>query len=180
MDLGNFSSVASKRLLVRPVRESDLRDVLEVNSDPEVTRFLPYATWRSREDGAAWLARMEKLAMTGTGRQFVLEQKESGKVVGTLLLFRFEAASQRAEIGYVLARSVWGQGLMEEALRAVCAYSFSTFGMRRLEAEVDPSNAASHALLHRLGFVKEGLLRKRWVAKGRAYDTNIYGLLAED
>ena len=52
--------------------------------------------------------------------------------------------------------------------------------IRRIEAEVNPENLASCALLLRVGFVFEGRLRKRWVAKGNAYDTNIYSWLAED
>jgi RimJ/RimL family protein N-acetyltransferase len=53
-------------------------------------------------------------------------------------------------------------------------------GMRRIEAEVNPDNLASCALLAQVGFTLEGRLRKRWVAKGSAHDTNLYGCLAED
>lgn len=152
-----------------------------MNGDPEVTRFLPYASWKSEEDAQAWLARMQALAETGTGRQFVISLNASGKVIGTVLLFRFDAGSARAELGYVLGRAHWGQGLMEEALRAFCGHLFTAAGLRRLEAEVDPANEPSNALLARLGFVREGRLRKRWVGKdGAAYDTNIYGALAEE
>jgi ribosomal-protein-alanine N-acetyltransferase len=161
------------------VCETDLSDLLEINSDPQVTAFLPYATWKSRDDGVAWLGRMDKLAAAGTGQQFVLQAKQDDKVVGTLLLFRLEVGSRRAEIGYVLGRKYWARGLMTEALEAVCTRCFG-LGLRRLEAEVEPSNAASNSLLERIGFFKEGLLRKRWETKGRAYDTNFYGLLAQD
>ena len=50
--------------------------------------------------------------------------------------------------------------------------------LRRLEAEVDPANAASGALLRSLGFAHEGRLRQRWTAKGRTYDVDAFGLLA--
>jgi [ribosomal protein S5]-alanine N-acetyltransferase len=74
----------------------------------------------------------------------------------------------------------WGQGLMREALTALISQAFGAYGLRRLEAEVNPANVASNALLRGLGFQHEGLLRKRWVAKGAAYDVNIYGLLGEE
>ena len=45
---------------------------------------------------------------------------------------------------------------------------------------MNPDNRASCGLLGAVGFVLEGRLRKRWVAKGTAYDTQIYGCLAED
>ena len=110
----------------------------------------------------------------------VLGHRHDGKVIGTLLLFRFEEGSARVELGYVLGRVYWGQGLMTEAVEAICAHVFSALGMRRIEAEVNPVNTASDALLRKVGFTLEGTLRKRWVAKGEAYDTNVYGYLAEE
>src|SRR5687767_4883923 len=62
----------------------------------------------------------------------------------------------------------------------VLSHAFGAWGIRRLEAEVNPGNEASNRLLQSLGFTHEGLLRKRWVAKGAAYDVNVYGLLAEE
>jgi RimJ/RimL family protein N-acetyltransferase len=172
--------LASARVSVRPAEEQDLDDLLGINGDPEVTRFLPYATWQSRDDGLAWFKRMQALEETGTCRQLVVVARESGRVIGTVLIFRFDAGSARAELGFVLGRAHWGQGFMREALEAVCAHAFSAMGLRRLEAEVNPANEPSNALLRRIGFRLEGTLRKRWVAKGVAYDTNFYGFLAEE
>jgi len=175
-----IESISAERLTLRPVAERDLPDLLEINGDPEVTRFLPYATWQSLDDGAAWLRRMETLGSTGTGQQLVVARTEDGKVIGTVLLFKFDEGSARVELGYVLGREYWKQGLMREALEAVCAHAFSAMGIRRMEAEVNPMNHGSNALLQRVGFTLEGTMRQRWVAKGVAYDTNFYGYLAED
>jgi RimJ/RimL family protein N-acetyltransferase len=68
---------------------------------------------------------------------------------------------------------------MHEAAAAACAHAFGPLGQRRIEAEVDPDNRASCRLLEALGFRAEGRLRQRWTAKGRTYDTTMYGLLAD-
>jgi RimJ/RimL family protein N-acetyltransferase len=175
-----ISSVTTPRLLLRPVAPTDLPDLLEINSDPEVTRFLPYATWQSLDDGALWLERMNGLASSGTGQQLVVVRAADGKVVGTVLLFKFDESSSRIEIGYVLGRKYWHQGLMREALASTCEHAFSGMSIRRIEAEVNPANVASNALLRAVGFTLEGTLRQRWIAKGAAYDTNVYGYLDED
>jgi ribosomal-protein-alanine N-acetyltransferase len=172
--------IATERLALRPVERSDLPDLLEVNGDPEVTRFLPYPTWKSLDDGAAWFDRMDALASSGTAQQLVVAHGADAKVVGTVLLFRFDQGSSRLELGYVLGRKYWQRGLMREALSAVCAHVFSAMDIRRIEAEVNPANAASTALLQRLGFTLEGRLRQRWVSGGVPYDTHLYGYLAED
>jgi RimJ/RimL family protein N-acetyltransferase len=180
MSLPPITRIDSPRLTLRPVASADLADLLAINGDPQVTQFLPYATWQSLDDGAAWLARMEALAATGTGQQFVVVRRSDAVVIGTALLFKHDAASQRVELGYVLGRSHWGQGLMREALQALCGHAFGALALRRIEAEVNPLNLASCQLLSRLGFTLEGTLRQRWVAKGVAYDTHVFGCLAED
>ena len=180
MPLSAITHIRTNRTTIRPVISTDLNDLMQVNGDDEVTRFLPYGTWRCLDDGSAWLARMQALAASGSGQQLVIERADAMKVIGTVLLFKFDESSSRLEIGYALGRAHWRQGFAKEALHAVCQHAFRELSIRRLEAEVNPDNAASNALLQRLGFVREGLLRKRWVAKGVAYDTNIYGCLAEE
>ena len=178
--LAPIATITAGRVTLRPVRHADLDDLLEINGDDAVTRFLPYAPWRTPEDADAWLVRMQALAATGTGTQLVITRNADQKVIGTLLLFRFDAVSARVELGYVLGRAHWRQGLAREAVQALCEHAFLQLGMRRIEAEVNPDNGPSNALLLGLGFVREGLLRQRWVAKGAAYDTHIYGCLADD
>jgi len=172
--------IETERLTVRLVVDSDLPALMEVNSDDEVTALLPYAAWRSAVDAEAWLHRMRGIEATGLALQFVIVLKSAERAIGTCLLFRFEEASARAELGYALGRAHWGQGLMQEALAALLGSAFGTMGLRRLEAEVDTANGASTRLLQRLGFTKEGLLRQRWVTKGKAKDVEMYGLLRDE
>lgn len=175
-----ITQIDAGRIALRPVAATDLPALLAINGDPQVTQFLPYATWQTLDDGAAWLARMEALGATGTGQQLVVVRRTDAAVIGTLLLFKHDAGSQRVELGYVLGRDHWGQGLMREALQAVCGDLFGPRGMRRIEAEVNPANVASCRLLTRVGFTLEGTLRQRWVGKGVAYDTHVFGCLAHE
>lgn len=180
MPFPTLESITSDRLRLRPVQASDLPDLMAVNGDPAVTSFLPYATWRSMADAEAWLTRMEALAATGSALQLVIVRSVDAKVVGTALVFKFDEASRRVELGYVIGRAHWRQGYAKEALAALVSHAVAGWGIRRFEAEVNPDNQGSNALLRSLGFVHEGHLRERWVAKGRAYGVNVYGLLAAE
>lgn len=166
--------------MIRGIKDADIADLLGMNQDDDVLRFLPYPKWQSLEDGMAWLGRMRKVEAAGTGVQLVMVDKATAKAVGACLLFRYDVASSRAEIGFVMAREYWGKGVMTEALSAVIGHAFAVRGLRRLEAEANPQNTASCRILERIGFTAEGLLRKRWVAKGSAYDTRMFGLLREE
>lgn len=180
MPLTPPSPIETERLLVRVVLRSDLADLMRVNGDARVTRFLPYRRWATPADAEAWFDRMAGVQATGGALQFVVVDRGSGVAIGTCLLFRYDEGSARAELGYVLARDRWGCGYMREALGAVVDHAFRGAGLRRLEAEVEPANAASTALLERLGFVREGVLRKRWVGAHGPYDVAVYGLLREE
>ena len=110
--------------------------------------------------------------------QCVILRTADQKILGTVLLFNFNRASASIELGYVLGQPHRRQGYAKEALAAVCHHVFANLGLRRIEAEVTSHNLASNALLLRLGFVREGCLRQRWVANGVAHDSHVYGCLA--
>lgn len=69
---------------------------------------------------------------------------------------------------------------MHEALRCFVDHLFSAVALHRLEADIDPRNAASARSLGRLGFQREGLLRERWIVANEVSDSALYGLLASD
>ncbi len=177
MRIALHAPIESERLLLRIVERGDLPDLLEINSSDEVTRYLPYGTWNTPSDGEAWYERVVTRHSEGTAMQLVVVDKRSGRVVGTCLLFNFDNASERAELGYVLGKAHWRRGFMREALAVLLAFAFDEMGLRRIEAHADARNVASDRLLRRIGFTHEGLLRQRTLLKGETTDSNVYGLL---
>ena len=175
-----ITSIESTRLVIRPIDRADLPALMSINGDPEVTQFLPYATWTTSGDADAWFARMDALREAGSGQQLVIALRDDRAVVGTMLLFKFDEGSRRVELGYVLGRAHWRQGLMREAIDSACTHAFAALGIRRIEAEVNPANAASCATLLAAGFTHEGTMRQRWIGREGPYDTRIFGRLADD
>ena len=123
---------------------------------------------------------MDALRDVGTGQQLVIARRDDGAIAGTMLLFKFDEGSRRVELGYVLGRAHWRQGLMREAIDAACTHAFTALGIRRIEAEVNPANAASCATLLAAGFTHEGTMRQRWIGRDGPYDTRVFGRLADD
>ena len=180
MPLTDPGPIVAARVAIRRQTEADLPALLEVHADDEVTALLPYGTWTSMADAEAWSQRMAGLQAAGDALQFVVVDQAVDRAIGTCLLFRHDEGSARVELGYVLGRSHWGRGLMREALDALLDCAFGRMDLRRIEAQVDTRNAASAALLARLGFTKEGLLRQRWVSKGEVRDVEMFGLLSHE
>ncbi len=101
-------------------------------------------------------------------------------MIGTCSLFGIHREHLRGVIGYALRPPFWGQGLAGEMLRLALDFAFDALALNRIEADIDPLNLASCALVERAGFQREGYLRERWRVGGGVQDTALYGLLRKD
>jgi [ribosomal protein S5]-alanine N-acetyltransferase len=171
----------TQRLMLRAIDDADLADLLIVNADPEVTRYLPYPPWQNMGDATAWLERTKTRFAEQAAAQFAIcidqPHAMTARTIGTALLFQFDTQHEVAEIGYVIAREWWGQGYTTEAMRPLIDYAFNTLGFHRLEAKLDPRNIASANVLTKLGFAHEGTRRENWLDHSGRSDTGLYGLL---
>ena len=176
--------VNTSRLTLRRVESRDLDPLFTIHGDPSVTRYIPHVHGATRVDGEAWMARVHDRHDKQTAIQCAVVRRATADapeaVLGTTLLFNFEEASGRADIGYILGKAFWGQGYMREALTAFIDCAFNELGLRRLEATVDARNEASNRIAQRLGFVREGLLRERWLAAGELQDIHLFALLKRE
>jgi RimJ/RimL family protein N-acetyltransferase len=177
-----FESVVltAGRVSLRRITESDTAALFEMFSHPEVMRYWSRPAMTAQAEAEALVQQILEDYETGDHLSLAIERNNDRVFMGRCTLHHIHAASRRAEIGYSLARPYWGQGYMHEALQALVAYAFERLGLNRLEADIDPRNAASARSLERLGFVKEGHLRERWIVSGEVSDTGLYGLLRGD
>ena len=169
-------TLTGARVQLRPHRASDADDLFAVHSDPRVMRYWSHAPWTDRAQAAA---RIAQLARDRANAEFYTwaNTLADDRLIGTVSLFAINRGQRRGEVGYALAARAWGQGYATEGLRLAIAYAFGALGLERLEADIDPRNAASCRLVERVGFRREGLLRQRWRVGDEITDSAIYGLL---
>lgn len=139
------------RLILRRYRESDLNDLYEYLSDPEVVKYEPYRPMGLEEvkENLVWRISTEEM--------IAVERKSDGKMIGNVYLGKrdFDAL----EMGYVFNASCRGRGYARESCEALIQKAFRE-GIHRIYAECDPENEPSWHLLERLGFKREGHLRR--------------------
>ncbi|PCE24001.1 GNAT family N-acetyltransferase [Paraburkholderia acidicola] len=173
-------TLTTSRLVLRPLRHDDVQALFAIWSDVEAMRYFAFPAMTHLDQAADRIERKLKTSTEGTDLCCVVTLQTTGEAIGTCDLFRLDEQCLRAEIGFSLQRKHWGNGYMTEAVSAVIGHAFGKPGLRRIEADIDPRNTASAGLLERLGFLREGLLRERWLVGGEVSDSALYGLLARD
>ena len=180
MDANTLPIITPPRVVLRWISEDDIDGLYDVFSDPQEMRYWSTGPLAHREGAAEMQREIAAGNLSNTMMKWGLALRESNLVIGTTTLFNLNLDNGRAEIGYAMARAYWGKGYMQEALQALVSHAFEVMELRRLEADVDPRNAASIRTLERLGFQREGFLRERWHVNGELQDALFYGLLRRE
>jgi ribosomal-protein-alanine N-acetyltransferase len=119
--------------------------------------------------------------MAGPGQQaFLVCRREGGALVGVINLTNVILGSFRSGyLGYYAFAGHEGQGLMREGLQAVVRHAFRSLKLHRLEANIQPVNAPSIALVRACGFEREGYSPRYLKIGGRWRDHERWALLAD-
>ncbi|WP_382308930.1 GNAT family N-acetyltransferase [Herbiconiux sp. UC225_62] len=174
--------VETERLDLRPHRMADLDDLHRYHSDPEVVRYIPWPVRTLDETRAALESRTHQGVVFEPGQWLVLamQVRDTGRVIGEVLLKYDSETDARGELGYAMAADVAGRGYATEAARAVLGLAFDDFGLHRVIARLDARNEASARLLHRLGMRQEAHFRQDEWFKEEWTDTLVFAMLAEE
>jgi ribosomal-protein-alanine N-acetyltransferase len=104
-----------------------------------------------------------------------------GRLAGQVTLDNIVRGALRSGfLGYWIDREAAGRGMASLAVALVCDHAFSAVGLHRVQADIRPTNGPSQRLVERLGFQREGLLRRYLDIDGDWRDHYSYALLAED
>ena len=169
-------SIQTPRLLLRRFRLGDAEDVYAYARDPEWARFLAVEQPYERQHADAFVA---ELVLAKWRKRPARALEKDGRIVGGLSLW-LARRNARAELGYDLARWLWGRGLAAEAASAVIDEVFRRLPIRKITATVTAENVRSIRVLEKLGMQREALLRQHWVHRGKVLDELRYGFLREE
>ncbi|MCT2587733.1 GNAT family N-acetyltransferase [Actinophytocola gossypii] len=154
--------LATDRLLLRRFADGDADYLVELDSDPEVMRYLNGGrpTARSHIERSVLPTILGEYERDPDLGVFAAFAKKDGSVdsavdsafVGWFMLRRDEAGPRdEAELGYRLRRAAWGRGYATEGSRVLLHHAFATIGLRRVHAETMAVNAGSRRVMEKLG-----------------------------
>lgn len=172
-----FPVIDTERLKLRPVLQSDIAEIFSTFSDADALKYYGMKPLKSEEDAFSLIEAFEKGFKSGSAIRWGITLKEENKLVGTCGFHNWSKSDQRTELGYELNRSYWHKGYMNEALRAILHYGFNGLEFNRIAATIRPENSSSRALVEKLGFTQEALLKEYQKAGNEFFDMYVYSLL---
>jgi RimJ/RimL family protein N-acetyltransferase len=170
------------RLLLRSYTEDDLDFLAELESHPQVTRYVSWPP-RDRDQVRESLAKKRtETALRGEGESLtpVLVLFETGTPVGDVQLRWSSREHRQGEIGYVIHPEHAGNGYATEAAELMLRLGFDQLGLHRIVGSMDRRNTASARVLEHVGMRREACLVGNQLVKGEWTDEVIYAMLADE
>jgi RimJ/RimL family protein N-acetyltransferase len=174
--------VVTARLALRPLVAADLEELLTYRGRADVCRYLPFAPMTAE---ILWARLADDLSRTEIRREgesltLGVRARDTGRLLGDVVLFFHSREHAAGEIGYVFHPDVGGRGYAAEACAAVLGLAFEGMGLHRVVARLDGRNAASARLAARLGMRREAHFVRNEMFKGEWTDEVVFAMLVDE
>jgi [ribosomal protein S5]-alanine N-acetyltransferase len=157
----------TERLFLREIYLTDVAGFFELDSDPEVHRYLGSTPVQNNQQIVEAIQFIRQQYMNnGIGRWAVIDKKTNDFIGWAGLKLITEPINNHVnfyDLGYRFIRSYWGQGIATEAANASLAYAFNTLRVKEVYAHADCANTGSNKVLSKVGltlietFVHKGI-----------------------
>ncbi|MFI0357083.1 GNAT family N-acetyltransferase [Actinomadura sp. 9N407] len=172
----------SARLVLRPYTLGDFDVLYDLHSRPEVTRYLLFDVRDRGQVRESLQAKIQAATLDeeGGNLNLVVALRETGAMVGDVVLFWRSREHRQGEIGYVFHPDHGGKGYATEAAEVMLRLGFEELGLHRIVGRIDARNAASARVLERLGMRREAHLKHNEIIKGEWVDGVVYAMLEDE
>jgi RimJ/RimL family protein N-acetyltransferase len=164
-------------IMLRPFADSDVPELVEALGDPEVSRWTRMAFPYTEEHGFDWVKVSAELWRTGKGTHLAVTDAPTDRLLGAIGM---DVAGSVGTFGYWIRADARGRGRASAALRLLCRWAVDELGLERMQLLTIPGNTASERVAEKVGFQREGLLRRYFDQRGTLVDTWMWSLLPEE
>ena len=137
-----FPTLQIDDLVLRQIIMDDLPKIYEGLSHPDILKYygVSYTSLTETQEQVKWFASLEK---DGTGTWWAIVNAENNLFYGAVGLNNLSQTHKKAEIGFWLLPTYWGNGIMKKAVGLVCNYAFAKLNLHQIEALVETENTNS-------------------------------------
>jgi [ribosomal protein S5]-alanine N-acetyltransferase len=172
----------TERLVLRDALLSDAEAIHRYGGDPAVVELMIWGpnTFEQTREFLQHRVMHQQVAAERREFELLIVEKSSNELVGGVGLRVHDSDALSGDLGYVLARSRWGQGIVPEACRKLLELGFGGFGLHRIYASADARNLQSQRVMAKLGMRREAHFQQDQWVKGAYRDTVVYALTEDE
>jgi len=176
-----FPELQTPRLKLRELNKNDADVLFAMHSNYAIMQWYGTDHMTQRDDALNLIAKFAALReQPNPGIRWGICTHDSATLLGTCGFQKWNREWNSCIMRYDLKVEARGQGYMQEALRSAIVWAFANMNLNRIEAQIHPSNRPSILLVERLGFVREGIMRKAGYWDEQYHDLCVYGLLKNE
>ena len=168
------------RLIIREIEESDVYDMFEYASLPNVGPVAGWEPHKSLSYTKSIIKMFRNKYQYGQLGVFAIVLKESDKMIGTIELHTY-VKNHKAELGYTISPYFWGNGYAYEAAKAVISWGFNELELKRIECTAFVNNNQSTRVCEKLGLDFECVRKKGYMLyDGTIHDISCYAITDDE
>ena len=178
-----IKTLVTSRLTIRPLQQTDAGALFQLYKDQSPGQLTGFEPFKNLEAAGKQIAGLIGMNKTGLSYHWAVELTDQKRFIGVCNIYLpapHQIGLRCCEVSYGLLEAYRRLGYMQETLLACLKFALEQEGFYRVEASVSPTNETSCRLLERLGFIKEGLQRKKWPSGRSRHDMLAYALLADE
>ena len=175
-------TIETERFILRPIQETDAKDMFEYAGDDENLQFVWFPKHLNvMASQQAIVERFLTRPESGIPEAYCIVIKPEMKMIGTVDVHTVRFGDV-GEIGYIINKRYWNKGLVSEAVQILISIMFHHSGFQRVEIQHSSRNIASQRVIEKAGFILEGIYRKRKFEPDfdQRVDYKFYGLNLDD
>jgi len=169
----------TERLVLRPFRDDDLDGFHDIQSRPDVVRYLLWEP-KTRDQAQEMLGRRKlqtAIDKEGDGLHLAADLQATGDLIGHISLYFASEEHRQGEVGFVVHPDHHGHGYATEGTRLMLRLGFEELGLHRIIGRCDARNLSSARVMERLGMRREAHLLENEFIKGEWTDEFSYAML---
>jgi len=175
-------NLSTERLNLRPVTETDIEKIHELNSLEETQRFNTSGISETIHETRCLCEKWIDETATGNNRHytFVVELKDQHQLIGLIAINSGKEKYRNAEVWFKLHVDYWNKGYATEALKKIIEFGFTYLNLHRIEAGCATENSGSIKVLEKAGMLREAHTRQLLPLPSGWSDNYGYAILESD
>jgi RimJ/RimL family protein N-acetyltransferase len=169
-----------ERVWLRPLEARDMPAYVAGINDTEFGALAGYRWPIAIEDATAWLERMREKSRGGEGFFFAVCELGDDRFIGTTWFKEVNKLDGNAELAIYMDRDHIGKGWGTDVQRTLLAFGFGTLGLERVWLTVNADNDRAIRSYEKVGFQREGVMRRSFRVNGTLIDTVMMAILREE